>query len=135
MLRNNFRTKLLAILAVPMAALIGITAFAGYDRLSESQRRQQAATPDRRRRRRRGSCARRRSSSRRSSADVVANPAGPRDQLTAQRAATDAAVAGYDHAVQQAGDVGSPAFNDGTDRVRRNLNALDHVVSRLGRSR
>ena len=37
MLRNNFRTKLLGILAVPLLALIGVTAFAGYDRLDESR--------------------------------------------------------------------------------------------------
>jgi signal transduction histidine kinase len=123
MLRNNFRTKLLAILAVPMAALIGITAFAGYDRLSESR--------DANKLRHRidivaagAAVAHQAQLEQAVSADVVANPAGPRDQLTAQRAATDAAVAAYDRAVQQAGDVGSVAFNAGADRVRRNLNAL-----------
>ena len=123
MLRNNFRTKLLAILAVPVAALIGITAFAGYDRLTESQ--------DANKLRHRidvisagAAVAHEVELEQAASADVVANPSGPRDQLSAQRAATDDAIAAYGRAFDAAGDVSSPAFNTNADRVRRNLNAL-----------
>jgi signal transduction histidine kinase len=123
MLRNNFRTKLLAILAVPVAALIGITAFAGYDRLSESR--------DANKLRHRidvisagAEVAHQVQLEQAASADVVANPTGSRDPLAAQRAATDDAVSAYRRAVDGAGDISSPAYDTGLDRVRRNLNAL-----------
>ncbi|HEY2815000.1 MAG TPA: nitrate- and nitrite sensing domain-containing protein [Acidimicrobiales bacterium] len=123
MLRNNFRTKLLGIVAVPMAALIGITAFAGYDRLTEARDANQlrhridviSALSDVEQQVQLEEAV---------SADAVANPGSNTAALATQRAATDQAVQLYRSAVARAGDVGSTDYNTAIDRVQRNLNAL-----------
>src|SRR5689334_1178247 len=123
MLRTRtFRTKLLAILCVPVAALVGITAFAGSARLSDARdagrfqdrvavvraalvlddalQREQAASAD------------------------VTHPGDNHDTIVERRAATDTAADAYRAAVSAAGDARTPAFDIATERIRRNLTAL-----------
>ncbi len=124
MLRNtNFRTKLLGILAVPVLALVGLTAFTGYGRLADSRDASRlrhridvlAAATD---------LAHQVQLEQAVSAESVAVPGSHHDELVAQRTATDSAVTAYFAAVQRAGDIGSEKLDSGLDRVRRNLSAL-----------
>src|SRR4051812_45298976 len=121
MLRTRtFRTKLLGILSVPVAALIGVTAFAGASRLSDARDAGEfqhraavvaAAT----------ALADRVQLEEAASADI-AKPA-PDEALAARRADTDQAAQTFRDALAAAGDARSTAFDLATERIRRNLTA------------
>lgn len=117
----NFRTKLLAILIVPVVGLVAVTGFAVSDRKAEADA----------------------SAGLRARIDVVAAAeavgqqvrleeglsgkevaTGDRSVTERQRAATDLAIANLRAAIQSARDAGSPAFTAAVDRLNTNLTAL-----------